>query len=130
MNSLRLETVVKELIRLSAHYPETGHRPETLKIISNDYYEVFSYLTNENFIDLARWARLNCKYFPKIVDLQRGLNYLPRQSNMPLLDDRPTRITQEEADKNKERFGILVKQTSGKMSMEEALEKMDAENKP
>ena len=66
---LTMKTVQIELAALSCHYPESGHTPKTLGVISKDWFEAFQELNEYQFKELIKEAKRKCRFFPKISDL-------------------------------------------------------------
>ena len=77
---LNLLTVQKCLIRLNAHYPESGHTAKTIKIVAEDWYEDLQvkHISDERFIALAKEARRENTFFPKIADILKLDAVLPQ----------------------------------------------------
>lgn len=67
-----MKAVKMELANLSCHYPESGHTPKTLGVISKDWLEAFGKLNEYQFKELIKEAKWKCKFFPKISDLSEA----------------------------------------------------------
>ena len=65
-----------ELANLSCHYPESGHTPKTLKVISVDWFEAFGRLNDFQFKELVKEAKMKCGFFPKIADISESAKVL------------------------------------------------------
>lgn len=76
---LKLITVQKCLIRLNAHYPESGHTAKTIKIVAEDWYEDLQskHISDERLIALVKEARRENIFFPKIADILKLNDTLP-----------------------------------------------------
>jgi hypothetical protein len=65
------------LTRVSAHFPNSGHTKQTLKIVAEDWFYTFNKrLTDRAFIEAVTVARRKCKFFPTEMDIfdVTGLN--------------------------------------------------------
>ncbi|MCK5602607.1 hypothetical protein KAR91_12075 [Candidatus Pacearchaeota archaeon] len=66
---------------LNCHYPESKHTPNTLNIISADWFEAFASLSEYQFKELMKLAKKKCKFsFPKIADLGEEAEYLANKT--------------------------------------------------
>ncbi len=63
--SLKPATVAEMLIRLSYHYPNSGHTKETLKIVAEDWFHTFKgKVTDRAFVEAVNFARRKGKGYP------------------------------------------------------------------
>lgn len=68
---LKPSTVAEMLTRTAAHYPNSGHTANTLKIVAEDWFHSFAEKTTDRaFIEALTVARRNSKgFFPSELDV-------------------------------------------------------------
>ena len=67
---MKAETVVEMLTRTAAHYPNSGHTAQTLKIVAEDWFYTFNgKMTDRAFIEAITIARRQGKFFPSEADV-------------------------------------------------------------
>lgn len=117
------------LFSLMAHFPESGHNGETLKMVSEDYFEdmLEERVTAKEFEMAVKHSRRKCNFFPKVSDIISSCHEL--RSNPPKritvdrlsIPEETDNLTEEEIEQNKQRVEIICKQLSGTLTMEEAI---------
>jgi len=116
--------MTKTLIRLSAHYPEAYHNPDTLKILSVDYHEALKYWGEDKLGEACRVHIKGGKFFPKIVDLLGILESLPVSQEKDKLMLEESGSYKSEFDQNKSCMfaKIMRKLREKKITQDEAQE--------
>ena len=76
--SLKPETVAEMLTRTAAHYPNSGHTRDTLKIVAEDWFHTFNgKLTDRAFVEGITLARRSSKFFPTEAEIFKSVNVDP-----------------------------------------------------
>lgn len=135
MYKLPLKTVQTALIRLSAHYPDSGHNAKSLRVIAEDWHESFSTMMGEKtFLQAVKMARGRSKgFFPNetlIIEAAREINANPQQQSALQIPERTTEheFTREEIARNRARMTVLGDASAGVISMEEATRQLEEIN--
>lgn len=115
------------LLRLAAHYPESGHNGKTLAIISDDYlHDLRSEgITPQNFREAVAEARKRTAFFPKVSDIIKAHHSLtsqpqPTRRVAGLLDEHTRERSPEETAIARRNLGLIRRQAEGEITEAEA----------
>jgi len=106
-----------------------------LAFIASQFFDALQgRFSNEGFIEAARIVRDEQEFFPTVAHVIKLQNVvadkLARQSALingqKMIAEETGNITEAEAEQNRERVEIIMRQLSGDMSLEEAIEKQQA----
>lgn len=125
MSKITIQEIQKQLIKLSIHYPEAGHDAEMLYSLAEDYFDAVKTWEPGDFSKCMKWARENCKFWPKIAEIKEAYLMIRQSCNLLALPEKPSCITEEEACKNAEVAKIYGRVVAKELTMDEAKKLVD-----
>lgn len=94
------------MIRLSFHYPNSGHTENGIEIIAEDWGMDFSAarVSQENFSRMVILARRRCKFFPSLADMlefSREISEMDRRNRETVLSLPEPAMTKAQMEKDR-----------------------------
>ncbi len=66
-----------QLTRLACHFPNSGHTTNSLKVVAEDWYEEFKWLSDSRFIETMKKVKRKSRFFPVIADISDAEKAMP-----------------------------------------------------
>jgi hypothetical protein len=119
---LNKKIIGKALLRLSLHYVEAAHTPQTIAVLAEDWAESLGqyYVSAADFTYCMSKIRMRCRFFPKIFDFiqileeyRRSYEY-DKHSNLALPEQGPK--TEHDCQINRQCVAVLARVVAGEIA--------------